>query len=245
MPLQNRSTLKNFFRKGQLPAEGHFYDLIESMINKVDDGMSKTIDDGLMLSPIGTSKKLISFYRNIEDKNAAWSLEINSGDSNLHINNHLGDNILSLRNDGKVGINRSDPEYELDVNGTVGMMGRMGTFHTGKVLADGNWHPVLTELNGCHALEIVAGVGKKKTGKYALIHAIALSTFGDSNDCIDIKHAYYGGRGHKIDLRWTGSTYNYSLEMRTRSSYNGPYYIKYHIVSLWFDKFMDHSMESE
>jgi hypothetical protein len=63
MSLQNRETLKSYFKKGQLPSEGNFNDLIDSLINKIDDGMSKTVDEGLMLSPIGESKKLLSLYR--------------------------------------------------------------------------------------------------------------------------------------------------------------------------------------
>ncbi len=243
MSLQNRDTLKGFFRKGKLPSEGHFNDLIDSMVNKVDDGMSKTIEDGLMLSPIGSSQKLMSFYKSIEDKNPAWSFDIDSGNANLRINNHVGDSIVTLKNDGKVGINNDDPRFELDVNGAVGMTGRIGTFHTGKILGDGKWHPVLSELNGCHILEVVAGIGKKKTGKYGLLHAYAMSTFGKSKNKINIHQAHYGVRCNKIQLKWTGSTYNYSLEMRTRCSYEGEYYIRYYISSLWFDPFMDNSFE--
>ena len=66
MPIQNRKSLKGYFKKGQLPTEGHFHDLIDSSINKVDDGMSKTMEDGLMLAPIGESRKLISFFNLIE-----------------------------------------------------------------------------------------------------------------------------------------------------------------------------------
>ena len=245
MSLQNRATLKGFFRKGQMPSEGNFNDLIESMVNKVDDGMSKTIEDGLMLSPIGTSQKLISFYKSIEDKNPSWSIDIDSGTANLNINNQRGDSVLSLKNEGKVGINNAQPDYELDVKGAVGMTGRVGTFHTGKILADGKWHPVLTELNGCHALEVVAGIGKKKTGKYALIHAFALSTFGKSKNKIKMTESYYGVRCNRLKLRWTGSTYNYNLEMKSRCSYGDEYYINYYIGSLWFDQFMDGSMDFE
>jgi frataxin-like iron-binding protein CyaY len=126
MSLQNRNSLKNFFKKGQLPSESHFLDLIDSMINKVDDGMSKNMDDGLMLSPIGGSQKLISFYKSIEEKSPAWSLEINQGDASLNINNHVGDSILTLTNSGKVGINNNNPAHELDVNGSVSMAGRIG-----------------------------------------------------------------------------------------------------------------------
>ena len=241
MSLQNRDTLKSFFRKGQMPSERHFNDLIDSMINKVDDGLSKNLDDGLTLSPIGSSKKLMSFFKSIEDKSPAWSIEIDSGTANLDINNNRGESIVSLKNDGRVGINNNDPEYELEVDGTVGMIGRVGTFHQGEILADGKWHPVLAEMNGCHILEVAAGVGKKKTGKYSVIHAFALSTFGKSKNKIKITQAYYGVKCNKIQLRWTGDTYKYNLEMRTRCNYGGNFYVKYYISSLWFDKMMDES----
>jgi hypothetical protein len=239
MPIQNRSTLKGFFRKGQMPSEGHFNDLIDSMINKVDDGMSKTMDDGLMLSPIGSSRKLMSFYKSIEEKNPAWSLEINSSDATLNLNNQVGDTVLSIKNDGKVGVNKNNPQHELDVEGVVAMKGRIGTLHTGKIPADGKWHPVLKELNGCHLLEIVAGTGKKKTGKYALLHAFASSTFGKSKSKIDIRQSFYGSRSNMIQIRWTGTTYNFSLEMRTRGNYESGFFVKYHMSELWFDHFMD------
>lgn len=243
MPLQSRNTLKNFFRKGQMPSEGHFIDLIESMLNKVDDGMSKTIDDGLMLSPIGVSKKLMSFFKRIEDKNPAWSLEIDSGNANMSINNHQGESIFTLQNDGKIGINNPQPQYELDVNGFAGLKGRKGTYEQGKIPADGKWHKLFAEeLKGCNALEIVAGVGKQRTGKYALIHAFALSTFGKSRSKIHLHQGYYGVRCNKLELRWVGDTYNYNIEMRTRCSYGGEIFIKYYISSLWDDHSMNESV---
>lgn len=245
MPIQNRKSLKNFFKKGELPSQRSFDDLIDSMINKVDDGMSKTIEDGLMLSPIGASQKLTSFYKSIEEKNAAWTLDINSSDGMISYNNFIGDSVLALKQDGKVGINNDNPEQELDVNGVVAMHGRFGSKYVGKIPADGNWHPVLTELNGCHALEIMAGVGKKKTGRYALVHAIAMSTFGKSKNRIHKRQAYYGMRNNRIELRWKGTTYDYTLEMRTRRSYEGSYFVNYHICDLWFDTYMDRSFEVE
>jgi hypothetical protein len=239
MSLQNRETLKNFFRKGQMPSEGHFNDLIESMLNKVDDGLSKTIEDGLTLSPMGASQKLISFFKSIEDKNPAWRLEIDSGDASLHFNNQINERILTLNHQGKIGINQAKPKFTLDVNGVVGMKGREGSLYTGTVKADGNWHAIITDLNGCHAFEVMAGAGKKRTGKYALVHAFAISTFGSSRSKIQIHQAYYGVRCNKIDLRWSGSTYRYNLEMRTRCSYGDEQSIRYHICNLWSDPMMD------
>jgi hypothetical protein len=243
MALQNRNTLKNFFRKGSIPSENNFSDLIESMLNKVDDGMSKTIDDGLTLSPIGTSKKLISFFKSIEDKNPAWGIEIDSGNANLSFNNRLSESVLTLTQDKKVGINNTEPKHELDVNGTVAMRQRVGTYQQGRVLADGNWHVILEKLNGCQAFDIIAGIGKKRTGKYAILHAYALSTFGRSRNKIQTHQAYYGSRCNKIELRWTGTTYEYNLEMRTRCSYDGDFYVNYNITTLWSDAFMDDSAD--
>ncbi|MBL6445820.1 hypothetical protein JMN32_05850 [Fulvivirga sp. 29W222] len=245
MSLQNRDTLKGFFRKGRMPAENHFNDLIDSMINKVDDGMAKSSEEGLMLSPIGASKKLLSFYKSIEDKSPAWSMDIGEGDGNLNINNHLGDPIVSIKSEGKVGVNNNDPAYELDVEGTIGIKSRIGTRYQGKVPADGEWHPVLTGMNGCHALEIVAGVGKKKSGRYALIHGQALSTYGKSKNKINITQAYYGVRSNRIELKWTGTTYDFNLEMRTRSNYEGNFFVRYYISDLWLDHFMDEGVELE
>lgn len=244
MSLQNRETLKSFFRKGNLPTEGDFADFIDSAVNRVDDGLSKTMDEGLMLSPIGKSEKLLSFYRSIEEKNPAWSIGIDVGESTLRFNNFSGEHILSLTAQGRLGIKTDTPRYTLEVNGILASRGRIGTFETGKVLADGNWHTILSDLEGCQMFEVVAGIGKKKTGKYAVVYALALSTFGNSKNKIDVKQAYYGVKCNKIDLRWSGSTYKYNLEMRSHCDYGGgQHYIRYYISQLWKDPFMHESTE--
>ncbi len=239
MSLQNRETLKSYFRKGQLPTEGNFHDLIDSLINKVDDGMSKTVDDGLMLSPIGESKKLISFYKTIEDKSPEWRIEVDSASSNLCFTNRLGDTVTTLNEEGQLGVNTESPTSELDVNGIVAQKGRRGTAYEGKLKADGNWYKIVEGLNGCHMFELIAGVGKKKTGKYALLHAIAVSTFGKSKNKVKKVQAHYGVRSNRIEVKWTGTVYNYNLEMRTRGNYGDNIYIRYNIQNLWHDTFMD------
>ncbi len=245
MSLQNRETLKSFFRKGQLPSEGNFHDLIDSVINKVDDGMSKTVDDGLILSPVGESKKLISFYKNIEDKSPDWRVEIDNASSNLCVTNNRGEVVGAFEHAGRLGINTDEPEFDLDVNGVVAQKGRVGTAYLGKIPADGKWHNIVEGVNGCHMLEINAGVGKKKTGKYALLHAIAISTFGKSRNKIKKTQAHYKMRSSRIELRWRGSIYDYSLQMRTRANYGENIRICYNIQNLWNDPFMDECFVEE
>lgn len=245
MALQNRETLKSYFRRGQLPTEGNFHDLIDSLINKVDDGMSKTVDDGLMLSPIGESKKLISFYKSIEDKSPEWRIEIFEGESNLCFSNRMGDTVGAFNERGRLGINTEEPKYELDVNGVIGQKGRMGTAFNGKIPADGNWHKIASNLNGCFMFEVVAGVGKKKTGKYALLHATAISTYGKSKNRIKKVQAHYSVRSNRLEIKWTGTTYDFNLELRTRSNYGDNIAVCYHVQNLWHDPFMDQCLIEE
>jgi hypothetical protein len=243
MAQKNRNSLKELFKKGKMPQDGDFADLIDSVINQEDDGISKNIQDGLLLKPSGnSSQKLLSFFKSIEDKSPIWSIKVGKANGEWGIYNRQQKPALVITQDengeNKVGIATESPYYQLDVKGTVGMTGRIGNTES-RVLADGEWHTIIENLNGCHAFEIMAGVGKPKTGKYALLHTKALSTFGESNGEISTVQAYYGSASHKIQLRWRGTTFNYSLDIRTKSNYCDNIHIKYFITRLWFDEFME------
>ena len=141
-------------------------------------------------------------------------------------------NRMFFKKEGGIGVNTINPKVDFEVNGILGSASRIGTHKLATIPADGCWHDILTELDGCVAFEIVAQVGKQKTGKYALMHAHALSTFGKSHSRIRKTQAHYGWWWNKIALRWKGSTYNYSLQMKTRSNY-GNEEVKYYITKLW------------
>ena len=51
MPRTNRNTLKEYFKRGSMPNQKHFYELIDSMVNISDDGIDKNPDGGLRLAP--------------------------------------------------------------------------------------------------------------------------------------------------------------------------------------------------
>ena len=89
MALINRQTLKNYFKKGGFATEKHFNDLIDSSINSVDDGISKTSDHGLKLSPLKKDSKLLSFFKRITQEYSNYSFNLDNNDSEgLSINNH-------------------------------------------------------------------------------------------------------------------------------------------------------------
>lgn len=63
MTKQDRPTLKSFFRNGALPTAEHYRDLIDSSVNQVEDGFSKTVPDGLRLHSAGSSLRVLSLYQ--------------------------------------------------------------------------------------------------------------------------------------------------------------------------------------
>ena len=269
MPAKNRTTLKNYFKKGSLPSENQFKDLIDSMLNMRDDGFEKTAKQGFKVAQLPEGK-LISFYEDLPIKNPIWSVKIHPkrDDSKLSFLNNDEKEILTLTPDGNVGIKQNQPDFELDVAGTVASRGRIGSKGAKTVHANGYWQDITDTLEGCHAFEIMAGVGKKNSGKYALLHAFALKTF-DARGKIVYHQAHYGSRCNRLKLRWKkGSGKQYTLQLKTRCRYakkcqmdkpekdgnrtesdndkarqDVGVYVKYYITNLWFDNLMQDCLE--
>lgn len=244
MEIFNRSTLKGFFQKGKVPTEVHFSNLIDSTINKIDDGFAKSVEHGLKLSSGGgESKKVISLYNEIKDKNPQWSISINPTETSegLAFEDSQNTNRLFLKNNKGIGVGTLDPNYELEVAGTVASISRVGTYKSGSgIPADGEWHIVLDGLDGCHTFEIVAKVeGIKKRGKYAMAHCIAVCANGGRRNKIRLTQACYGWFWHRLMFRWSKDREGmFRLEMKTKSHYgadndNNPITIHYHVTSLW------------
>jgi hypothetical protein len=243
MALLTRSTLKNLFKRGSVPTEVNFADLIDSTVNKVDDGFAQDPEKGFMLSPHGENKRLISFFESMRDPDAAFSISLNpNNNKGLSFNDSTGDSVLFLRDGGYVGVGTTLPNYRLEVNGMAGMAGRIGTFMTGQVPADGRWHPVLLDLEGVQAFEVVAQAGGRLgRGKYAFTHAIAVSVYGKGN--IQQLKASFGWFFQKIKFRWRkeeGTDNTFRLEVRTSGNYGfldeeekQPAQIRFYIMKLW------------
>ncbi|MCO7226554.1 hypothetical protein [Pleionea sp. CnH1-48] len=260
MAKRNRSTLKSFFQKGALPSSDQFSDLIDSQLNIVDEGFNKSPENGLEISSLGDNDNLVSFYKinNVQYPN--WSIGFD-GQSNdqLSFRQHSGSEqqsaVISLSPEGRVGINTNSPESELDVNGVIKSKGRRG-IETKSALADGQWHDISDGLNGCQAFEVIAGAGNKGTGKYALMHAIAMNTFnpkgwlfnflGHKNK-VKYHHAYYYSFAHRLKLRWRKDKQSdqYYLQIRSNCDYGEGIRIRYSITKLWFDEDMSGSWMNE
>lgn len=253
MATQNRKTLKEYFRTGNLPTEESFADLIDSMVNIRNDGINRSHENGFCIVSTGNNDRLMSFFKEDDERNPVWAIELNNSENYLCIKKEStgevdnDNNFIVITPSCNIGIKKKLPSCELDVNGTIRSSGRLGSYKckNGKPLsfpADGEWHVLIDNLNGCNAFEIVAGVGKKRTGKYALMHAVALNIFGNGGK-INYTQSYYLERNDSIRLKWAGNKKGYKLLVRTMSDYGEvekkTVTVKCTITKLWFDEFMD------
>tara|TARA_B100000902_G_C27297669_1_gene910951 strand:- start:1852 stop:2604 length:753 start_codon:yes stop_codon:yes gene_type:complete len=248
MALINRNTLKNYFKKGGFAKENHFVDLIDSSLNSVDDGIQVNKKDGLRLNPSSFSSRLISFFKNPNQENPEVSFNLNKDEINgFSIDKSSNkDSIIKIDENGKIGLNKNIPEYNLDVSGSLGVHSRIGTFKKGVVNGDGKWHDIVSNLDGINSFEINANIsGKLGSGHYCVIHAIALSAFGGRNSASKINQisAFYKGYSffnfrNKIILKWSGKMHNYNLQIKTRKNYGvnpdtgEPFKINFNVVKL-------------
>ncbi|GAA3625776.1 hypothetical protein [Flavivirga jejuensis] len=236
--LLNRETLAELFKDGMKPSGAIFSNLIYSMINKLDDGIEKNFDHGLSLSPQGnTAENLLSLFHQIDDGYAAWSLGLTSKEDGAGLNFKEGDNSISrlyIKKGGGIGINTTTPKHALDIKGDLGIQSRKGTYANGTIMANGKWQTILTNQTDCKLLEVSAcAKGGKGEGKYAVLHAFALNPFSGKRGRIRKFQSYYGWRWwRRIQLRWVGTSFNYSLEMRTVVNYGEKGTIDFHITQL-------------
>jgi hypothetical protein len=260
MTAKNRTTLKNYFNSGSLPSEDQFENLIDSMLNMRDEGFEKSPEQGFKVAqrPEG---RLISFFENIPIESPIWSVKIDRTSDNRKLTflNKNDEEILTLTPDGMVGIKQNKPGFDLDVAGTIASHGRLGEKGAKTVHANGYWQDITDVLAGCNAFEIMAGVGKQKSGKYALLHAFALNTFNGKGGIFNRRgkivyhQAHYGSRCNRLKLRWKkGSDKDYKLQLKTGCAYGSfdkekfaekakrdvGVYVKYYITNLWFDEEM-------
>jgi hypothetical protein len=87
--------------------------------------------------------------------------------------------------------------------------------------ADGEWHTILTNLDGISAFEINGRAqGIKGAGRYCVIHSIVLNAYNGKKGRIHTKCDYYGcRRWNRIKLRWIGNPFDYQLQIKTCSNY--------------------------
>ncbi|SEL37879.1 hypothetical protein SAMN05216359_10899 [Roseateles sp. YR242] len=260
MTQQNRQTLYQFFGEGQLPTADHFKSLIESTLNMVDEGFSKSPDHGLEVYTPQGYDALLSFCRERNGLAPLWSMSFGGRNEQLafhpgSVNDTRGQApVLSLDSKRRVGIGIAEPTAALDVDGVVAASGRRGTYprpDSSALRANGEWHDLTGDLRGCHAFDVMAGASSAqgREPRFALLHAVAMNTFNPRERWYDAwlgrkrirsQNAWYGRRCDQLELRWLaapGRERYYRLQVRTRCDYGAGAMIQATLTQLWFDDF--------
>ena len=125
--MSSRSTLKDYFKKGDVPTQDNFSDLIESVFIKSEDGIRK---QGTA-APVALEaqaddngeQQVLHFYKSFMDKDAAWKFSLlNQNSTNpasgLSISSAAaGQSSLFIReSDGNVGVGTTSPGAKLHVS---------------------------------------------------------------------------------------------------------------------------------
>lgn len=249
----DRRTLMNYFGRGSLPTEEHFREFIESTVNKVDDGFDKTPEDGLKITWLSPNTPYFaSFYRGDRFGPPAWRLAHDPDRDALVFRSEYGGAVPSLTvARGQVGVNTASPQTTLDVAGAIRSEGRIGApSSAGKIPADGKWHSLTGTLKGCNGFEVMAGVGKANSGRYAMLHATAMNAYNPGGRWGDWfgrrrqirkTQSSYGRLTDRLELRWRtmeNAPREYCLQIRSRCKFDAGVMINAHITQLWFDERM-------
>ena len=218
-------------------------DLIDSSLNMIDYGISINQKHGFKLNPMVYSNRLMSYFKKATQKEPDFSVNLNQDNiEGLSINDREGATLLKFDQNKQIGVHTNEPRFDFDVKGVLGVDSKSGSYAVGEVDGDGNWQTVMANLDGINGFEVVASIkGKLGSGRYAMAHAIAISTFGGRSSRNKIKntHAYYGSFLNRLSFRWVGEMHNYELQVRTRRHYGvnevdgQPYKIKFNVCLLY------------
>jgi hypothetical protein len=249
---QSRDQLKEYFSNGKIPNQVHYAELINSMVHKTEDGFSKDKDNGLKLYNLKTYKSMVSFYSDVNDLDPFYQItkdDINPSSLKFQpftekAQSDKDDRGIYFHVNGNLGVGKlPDPNYKMDINGFAGMQGRIGTYLTGLIPADGRWHNIIEGLDNCHVYEIVARAGKKGSGKFSIMHAVAVSAYGRSGGKIRKTCGCFGFFWNKLNLRWKGTTHNYTLQMKTNINYGRDVNAHFSVTKLWDDELFSNDNE--
>lgn len=230
-------------------------DFVQSTVNILSDKIDIDDHHGLKLEARGTSKKLISFFEKIKSKSPLWDISFDDGNTKGLNISEGEESRLFIKKGGNVGIGTTSPKFKLQVEGVVAMRGRVGDFVSGSVPADGDWHAVLKNLDGCQGFEALAHINHSTDGRFALTHAVLLmsDSKGSRNQVksVDAASSWLWGRFlNKIKFRWVEDKESsqqggirYRLEIRSRTRYGVPgsetANIYYRLMKLWDKNYED------
>jgi hypothetical protein len=233
MAIRNRNTLIEGFSKGQRPTADDFKNLIDSTVNILDDGFSKDAQSGIKLAPISEQEgTVMTFLQNMtDDIGGRWEFDILNNNLRIsQVKEGVKGQLILLKQNGEIEIGREG--CDIQIKGTLHSEQRAGKTVTEPLIADGTWQDLTPYLEGIYALEVVCVMGKRRTGKHAILVAHATHCFGAKPRIRKIR-SHFGIFGNKLKLRWVRKDRACKLQVRTRFKLGTDIPIYGYYTSLW------------
>lgn len=262
MERKGRDDLKDSFSRGSLPTAAHFRQLIDSMLNLVDDDFQKLLlqmGGPLQLhvnnKEMDEKEVLIEFFKRIEDTQgkSAWQFVLSKSKDNrqdvLELLNEERDVVIKISQNGEISINAS----RLHLGGRVFQAESIGSLKSANnehaVPANGKWHPILENQQGCQMFEVIACAGNQSSreNNYSMIKSTVslipvnngiFSFLFPDKSTIESVRSYSGSRRNKMDLKWVRDGKRAQLMIRTRCDFKGNLMIHYRIKRVWANELM-------
>ncbi|NRB39370.1 MAG: tail fiber domain-containing protein [Pseudomonadales bacterium] len=118
--MKNRATLKDYFRKGRIPTESNFSDLVDSMLIQDEDNLLARPNEAVSIKSVGEKEQLINFYR-VEngEETLSWKMMQKPGETNsgLAFHDNQSSRLFIESGSGNVGVGTTTPSHTLTLPG--------------------------------------------------------------------------------------------------------------------------------
>ena len=191
---QNREALKKFFKKGSVPTEEQFAQLIDSMANIVEDGQ---LD-------------IISLFTEESKDNGtkpAWTISVMK-DKRLVISNEDEEAVVEISQDKTVTMHGNDKPKPVRGDGYL------------MIPADKKWYDMPVNFSqgdsNCHVFSIYASYNDNM--EYCRLTRATAMWMNKMEQQIESPQKHWWGWSGCVKMRWDGSS---KLQIRTKKRFGG------------------------
>lgn len=225
--LKNRNALKEYFRKGAVPTESQFAELIDSVHNLAEDGWIEQTPTGWAFRPQKEGLLDIAFHTKPateETDNPVWTMTV-TPDKHLVISNELKEAVIKVLPDKSVllhGHLKVDEEVEAKAFKTVGGGEQPSDQGYIDLPANKQWQNLpMANTDGksdCRVFEIYASLNERYMEICHLTRATAILLDTTEQKIESSQHHWWGWSGG-IKIRWQQEDGKNHIQVRSKKLY--------------------------
>ena len=200
MDQTDRTTLKGYFKKGCIPTEEQFAELIDSVPNIVEDGQVRRTESGWSFYPEPGKPLQIALF-DAEGKPAAWTLSLD-GKKALQLHNEKGETVVFLPQKGP-----EKPDNPSEPKGTYRVFPADKKWHDVVVI-----HPTGTMLGAYQIFACLPVFGDRKLKETNVV----AYHYGTTSSSLSSSRKHWWGWCGPVRFRWYFNDLVLRLQVRTR-----------------------------